>query len=513
MKTEIIINVTSYESRVAILEDNRLVELFVERPYHLRLLGNIYKGVVQNILPNLQAAFVDIGMDKNAFLHVSDMTGFPDADSEEEIDTGFKIPYGRKKIFPPIETLLKVGQEIMVQIIKEPISTKGCRVSTNINVPGRFLVLLFNSRKIGISRKIADKSERYRLRSIVSKLKPNDLGFIIRTASLDKSANYLEKDLKQLLKIYDTIQKTNNTKRGPLLLYREVDLLSSVIRDLFTPDVHAVVVDDKKQYQEIAKYLRFLKSELLDRVYYYRDTRPIFDNYHIEDDINQMLGKKVWLRRGGYLIIEQTEALISIDVNSGGFVKGENADDFILSLNLEAAREIARQLRLRDIGGLIIIDFIDMMNRNHRDKVFFELRNAMRRDRAKFFILNFSEFGLIEITRQRVRPSLLFSFSIECPICKGLGRIDSPLTTVSKIEHWFLRACNWLEDKKFTIKISPVVHDFIHHEDQGKFKEIEKRMRIEMIFEIDEELEANNFKVFSFRTGQDITDQFMNDGI
>lgn len=508
MKTDIIINVTSHETRVGILEEDKLVELFVERPFNQRILGNIYKGVVKKVLPSLQAAFVDIGQDKNAFLHVSDMVGFSSGEDDEN-ENSVVVEYSRKKIYPPIEDLLKNEHEIMVQVVKEPIGTKGPRVTTNINVPGRFLVLLMKSRKIAISRKIVDKAERSRLRRIVDEHKPHEFGFIIRTVSLDKDADLLQKDIIELTKICKQIQVDFQKKKATVLLYKEISLMSSVIRDLFSDDVTSVIVDGKKEYDEIVSYLKHIKSELHERVYFYRNERPIFDNYRIEEEITTMLDREVWMKRGGYLVIEHTEALVSIDVNSGSCTKGSNSESFILSINLEAAKEIARQLQLRDIGGLIIIDFIDMQIRQNRDKVFNELRQAMRRDRAKYFILNFSEFGLIEVTRQRVKPSFLFTYSITCPTCSGLGRIDSPLTTVSKIEHWFQRARMWLEDSKFIVKVNPIVAEFIKSEDLETFKEIQKRNRIQMILEIDNHLQACEYKILIYRTGQDITAQFL----
>jgi len=511
MNSEIIINVTSHESRVALLEDKKLVEFFVERPYDKRIFGNIYKGRVNKIIHTLQAAFIDIGLDKNAFLHVSDMEVFSEIEgiTQEENNSESRKSL-RKRVHLPIGDLIREGQEILVQVIKEPIGTKGPRVSTDINIPGRFLVLLLGSTKIAISRKISDRNERNRLKQVILEEKKEDVGVIIRTVSNGKESSYLKQDLKTLMSIYYDVLKKYKELKAPALIYKEISLLSSVIRDLLTPDVASVIVDDKKKYNAIVKYLDELKSDLKERIYYYRGEIPVFDNYEIEVEVNKIIDRIVWLRKGAYIIIEHTEALVSIDVNSGKNVKGKNFEDFILSVNIDAAIEIARQLRLRDIGGLIIVDFIDMESRINQQKVLNELKGAMKPDRAKYYILDFSEFGLVEITRQRVRPSILFTYSITCPICNGLGRIDSPLTIVSKIEHWFQRAKMWLEDYKFVVVVHKVVYDFILNEDYKKFKEIEKRNKVKLILEQDNEIDRYEFKIIDYRTRKDITGKFTN---
>jgi len=513
MKSEILINVNSHETTVALLENEKLVEFFIERPYDQRILGNIYRGTVRKIIPGLQAAFVDIGLKKNAFLHVDDMMGYPpegtysfDDDEQQEK----KVSFRHRNNQSPIQNTLKEGQDILVQVIKEPISTKGPRISTSINIPGRFVVLLVGENKIGISKKINDREERSRLKNIFSQARKNNLGCIIRTVSQGKDTAQLKKDFDSLVKIYHSIiNKFNSNKTSERLLYTEMNMISGVIRDIFSTDINSVVIDDKKGYNLIIKYLKELKSDLHKKVFFYRGDNPIFDNYHIAHDVEKILDRVVWLRNGAYLVIEHTEALVSIDVNSGKSIKGKDFENFIFKVNMDAAIEIARQLRLRDIGGIVVVDFIDMAIKSNQNKVFSQLLNSMKPDRAKYYVLNFSEFGLVQITRQRVRPSLLFSYSDLCPICKGLGRIDSPMTTVSKIEHWFQRAKMWLPDKKFILKINKIVYDFIHKEDIERFNQIQKNCGIKLILEDDPDLDRYEFKIINFRTEKDITNNFL----
>ena len=427
-------------------KDNQLVEVYIERQDNHRMVGNVYKGKVENVLPGMQAAFVDIGYELNSFLPFSEI-------DSEEYTQGHKKNKNSK--VDNIEVDLKKDQEIFVQVIKEPFAGKGPRVTTEVALPGRLLVLVPGANYIGISKKIWDKYERRRLKKIAQTLRKGDLGIIIRTVAEGKSENHIENDFKQLMESWEEIENKADGGMAPVLVYEDLETASSVVRDLLTPDVEKIIIDSKRLYNKTEKYLEDISPSLLDRLELYKLKAPLFESFGIESEIEKLMRPKAWLKSGAYLIIEKTEAMVVVDVNSGRFVGKKLHEDNSLKINLEAAREVARQLRLRDLSGLIVIDFIDMKREENRKKVFHELRKELRKDRAKVAVAPITEFGLLEMTRQRIRVSLLDSMSEECPSCKGSGKIISIETLITRIEHWLRRYKNKHMSLRIKLKLHP----------------------------------------------------------
>jgi len=498
MTKEIIINATNEETRIAILEDSRLVELFVERPEYERMVGDIYKGKVSRVLPGMQAVFIDIGLEQNAFLHFSDVSAsyqdyFIDYDEEDAPDNK---PKRRRGNDFDVAKNLKKGQDILVQIIKEPINTKGCRVTTELSLPGRFMVLIPGKRNIGISRKIAEQKERRRLKDLARQIIPEHFGVIIRTVAEKKQERELRKDLNKLMTTWKKVEAEIKSKEAPSLVYKDMAMASSIIRDLFTSDVGDVVVDSRKLMREIVSYVKYVAPHLSHKVSYYRDKLSIFDHYKIEQEIEKLGHSKVWLKNGGSLVIEPTEALVSIDVNSGKFIGRKDHDSNSLKINLEACREIARQARLRDFGGLIVIDFIDLQSEENKKKVFMELRKEFAKDRSITKIEKLSRFGLIEMTRQRVRPSVVHTINDSCPVCNGTGLVPTLNTTVSAIERWVQRYRTERGDRRITIRVTPDVFRFMN---KGRYDRRLKLMwkywmKIRLVR--DDKLSMGNFEVY-----------------
>ncbi|RKY51245.1 MAG: ribonuclease E/G, partial [Candidatus Neomarinimicrobiota bacterium] len=421
MNKEIYINDTATETRIAITEDGNLVELYIETPDEKSCVGNIYNGLVENVIPGMRAAFVDIGQKINAFLpfsevgHEGQLSTILDADEKEEGE----IPAPVKS---PEE--LKTGDPILVQVTKDSWGEKGPRVTTNISLPGRFLVLVPYANYIGISKKIQSYNRRKELKKIARSIKPEGFGLIVRTVAEDKSDEELKRDMDYLLNNWQELQKNLKRSTPPALIYRDMEITSSVIRDLFTNEVSRVLVDNKQMFRKIQTYARQVAPNLEDRIFFHK-SGSIFEIHNISKQLERSLSRRIWIRGGGHIVIEHTEALVSIDVNSGKFIGKKNQESNNLRINLEAATEIARQLRLRDIGGLIVIDFIDMEDRGNRKKLVDSFRRELQKDRAKVSVSDVSDFGLVEMTRQRIRTSLFFSTSDECPMCHGTGRIPS----------------------------------------------------------------------------------------
>ncbi|NOX37839.1 MAG: Rne/Rng family ribonuclease [Calditrichaeota bacterium] len=506
MKKEIIINSTNEDTRIALLEDGKLVELFVERPDNERMVGDIYKGKVRKVVKGMQAAFIDIGFEQDAFLHFSDMGSnvnqlFADID-EELLETN-----GGDDVDPA--DLLRNGQEIVVQIIKEPISNKGPRVTTELTLPGRFVVLVPNQHRIGVSRKISSARERRRLRQMARKILPKNFGLIIRTVAEGKSDEVLKQDLQKLLKTWNKIQNKIKNSRAPMLLFKDLGMASSVIRDLFTKDVHRVVVDSRKMYRDIVKYLREVGSELHERVEYFKSKEPIFDVFHIEEEIQKSLQKKVWMKNGGYIIIEHTEALTVVDVNSGRYFGKKDHERNSLKINLEAAREIARQLRLRDVGGLIVIDFIDMLEENNKQKVLNELRKEFARDRAVTKIEGMSRFGLVEMTRQRIRPSLIYNINEPCPLCEGSGLVPTKGTILANIERALRRYVATDLDRRIILRAHPNVVEYLNNKRLSRRLRLMWKYWIKIDTEEDPTLKPFEFRILIKKTREDVTERFV----
>ena len=464
MDKEIYISESMGESRIAIIEDGTLVEVYVEKQDQQRMVGNIYKGKVENVLPGMQAAFVDIGYDINAFLPFSEIENpayLMDIDESEDSSSNKTNRKSNKHANDNVNVDLKTGQSIFVQVIKEAFAGKGPRITTEVAIPGRLLVLVPNSKYVGISKKIWDKYERRRLKKLVSSLKDNDAGIIVRTVAEGKSEELIKNDLQNLENNWQKILKASNQKKDVELLYEDLETASSVIRDLFTPDISKIVIDSKKLFKKINSYLEDVSPNMASRLDHYKIKKPLFESMGIENEIDKLLRPKVWLKSGAYLIIEKTEAMVVVDVNSGRFVGKKNHEENSLKINLEACKEVARQLRLRDLSGLVVIDFIDMKNESNRKKIYYELRKELKKDRAKVAVSPISDFGLLEMTRQRIRLSLLDSMSDECPTCKGAGRIMSRETLITRIDHWLRRYKTKNRRLKLKLELHPEIADFL----------------------------------------------------
>lgn len=437
MNSELIINVAPWETRVALLENSNVVEFHIERAAKPGYVGNIYKGRVVRVLPGMQAAFVDIGLERTAFLYVTDvydhlsefevMLGRSEYPEDADISIGMEEEPDLHYTPPPfrIEELLHEGQEILVQVAKEPIGSKGARVTSHISLPCRHLVIMPTMNHVGISRRIEDETERARLKAIIEASRPDGMGFIARTASEGVNPEDIDMEIDFLLKMWKDVQRKAATISIPGLVYEDLDITLRAVRDLFTGDVNRLVVDSESSYERILKFLETFAGHLRTNVELYRQPVPIFDAFGVEVDISRALGKKVWLKSGGYIVIESTEALTAIDVNTGRFVGKRNLEDTILKTNLEAAREIACQLRLRNIGGLIIVDFIDMDDFQNREDVFNALKDALSKDKCKSNVLRMSELGLIQMTRKRNRESLSRHLTEPCFYCEGAGILKS----------------------------------------------------------------------------------------
>ena len=454
MKREIIVNASMTQTRVAILEDGHLVELMIDDVKARSIAGNIYKGRVLKILPGMQAAFVDIGLNKDAFLYVRDIfedveeyeqllslgetDGGAPADSAEDLRPA-PPPPGKRHSHPSIEELIQEGQEILVQVAREPLGTKGARITSHITLPGRFLVYMPMESHIGVSRKIENEGERQRLKHIVEELNQKNEGVIVRTAGVGKSRAELQGDLEFLRSLWQKIRQKADGVKGPALVQKDLDLVFRLFRDLFTRDVARLVVDSPSEYERCLEFTESLFPDLRSLLYLYTEDDPILKSFGIEKEIEKALRPKVWLKSGGYIVIEETEALVSIDVNTGKYVGKHDFEETIFRTNLEAAREIARQVRLRDLGGIIIIDFIDMARQEHRDKVVIELKEALKPDRSPTNVSLLSDLGLVEMTRKRVKQGLIRSISQACPICAGTGAVRA----LPSIAHQILREVEW----------------------------------------------------------------------
>jgi ribonuclease G len=511
MKTEIYINQGVHESRIAIVEDDSLAELWVERPESERMVGDIYLGKVNAVLPSLQAAFVDIGLERTAFLQVRDMVEAENEDDDSHSNGNGRRNGRRPRQYPPIQDLLKKGQEILVQITKEPISTKGARITTQIALAGRFVVLMPTGDWVGVSRKISSWNERRRLRDVVRKLTPEGYSCIVRTEGRGQAEKDFRKDIKQLQRTLRRMGKKAKKSKAPALVHQEMGMTSSVIRDLFTDNVDRLVVDSRELYNEIQDYLKSVSPTLRKRVEFYREKKPIFDHFRIEKELEKLTEREVHMRRGGSLVIDHAEAGTFIDVNSARNSGKRDQEEGILHSNLEAAREVARQLRLRDIGGIIVIDFIDMHEERNRRKLVDAMIEETRRDRAKVSISpQVSEFGLIEMTRQRVRPNLLHTHSEPCPTCDGTGRVMGPDTTITKIERWLRRAYAGNGDRRFTLRVHPDVAAHMRSDNGGRLKELRKATKARLDIEEDLSMSKQDYRFISSRRELDVTAEYRN---
>ena len=504
MHKEIFINESMGETRIAIQEDGQLVEVYIEKQDNHRMVGNVYKGKVENVLPGMQAAFVDVGYELNAFLPFSEI-GSDEFIIEENGNK--KNRNNRNNKYDNIEVDLKKDQEIYVQVIKEPFAGKGPRVTTEVALPGRLLVLVPNANYIGISKKIWDKYERRRLKKIAQRLREGNIGVIIRTVAEGKSEEHIENDFNQLINNWNEIENKADREEAPALVYEDLETASSVVRDLLTPDVEKIIIDSKRLYKKTQRYLEDISPSLLDRLELYKLKSPLFESFGIESEIEKVMRPKVWLKSGAYLIIEKTEAMVVVDVNSGRFVGKKLHEENSFKINLEAAREVARQLRLRDLSGLIVIDFIDMKQDENRKKIYHELRKELRKDRAKVAVAPITEFGLLEMTRQRIRVSLLDSMSEECPSCHGSGRIISQETLITRIDHWLRRYKSKHRSLRLRLQLHPQNADYLSGEKKHVLRGLMWQNFVHLKIEENVELPQDEFRFLRTKDGEDVTDE------
>jgi len=518
MKRDIYINASSRETRVAILEDDQLVELMIDRPDNRRMVGDIYLGKVEAVLPGIQAAFVDIGTEKSAFLHASDLVFPGDEDDDEEDDDDTEQDEeeesagearNRRPKAPPIQDLLKRGQDILVQVSKEPISTKGPRVTAQVSLAGRFLVYMPSASRVGVSRKIGERAERQRLREMVRAVLPADTGgVIVRTVGEDATQQTFQRELNTLTGQWKRIKRKTHFVRAPALLHRETSLTRGLTRDLFSTKVDSLVVDSRQIYNEITEYLKGIAPELIERVQMYEEPVSLFDKLEIEGEIRDLFKRRCDLPSGGYLIIEQTEALVSVDVNSGRYTGKKDPEKTILKTNMEAAHEVARQLRLRDIGGIIVCDFIDMETRSNRDRVLQELRTYLAHDRARTKAFAVSELGLVEMTRQRVRAGHYHNLTDPCPTCGGTGRVFTPESTMRRLERSVKRAAAEGRKDNLILKVHPDVAMYVLEAERDFTKKLEKGLGFSVELRDDPLLKPDEFKLVVKGAERDVTQRY-----
>lgn len=539
MKKEIIMNTTANEIRIAITEDGRLAEFFVETPEKERSVGDIYLGKVARVMPGIKAAFIDIGMKQDAFLHFSDigksldeysslMSGGEEIDSEEDEEevvldaageskgeaTSVSNPQGHRrrtgdngKRESPVPKL-QTGQEILVQVTKEPVGKKGVRVTSEISLPGRFLVLLPSNGRVGVSKKIMNFREKRRLRRAVGDLLPPGFGAIIRTVAEGKGEELIQQDFQDLINTWQEIEKSVKSEKAPALLYKDLNTTSSVMRDLFGDQVERVIVDSKKLFKETRAYVKYVQPSLLDKIELYKGKEPVFDVYGIEKEVATALGRKVWLKSGGYIYIEQTEAMVVIDVNSGRYAAKKEQELNSLRTNLEAARELVRQLRLRDIGGLIVVDFIDLEDDRNKKKVYDELRKEFRKDRAKVTVLPMTEFGLAQITRQRIRQNVMHSFTEPCPTCGGSGLVQSKPAILNQIERWIQRFKSESREFRLVLQCNPSIAQYLTEGTISRLARLMLKFFVRIKIEQDPKLPIEEFRFISRKRNKDVTQEY-----
>jgi ribonuclease G len=501
MKQEIFINSTPQESRIAIMEDGLLAEFLIERKEEMGIAGNIYKGKVARVLPGMQAAFVEIGMEKAGFLHASDFFAVPEESQalpppgdDVEFDEAPKPPPHSRRL--PLEKRVSRGQEILVQVAKDPLGTKGARVTSHISLPGRYMVFMPQTKHIGISRRIESEEERKRLREIAHTIGTTHGGFILRTACEGRTKREIQRDLAFLAKLWKRIRKKAETMAAPALIHQDLDLITRTIRDFFTTDTEQVVIDSPKDHRRVVDFVHQFMPRLKSKIILYGEPKPLFEHHGIEEKIEKAVERRVWLRSGGYIIIERTEALTAIDVNTGRFVGKRNQEDTILKTNLEAAQEVVRQLRLRNVGGIIIIDFIDMEKEANRKKVYEALKEALKKDKARSNILKISELGLVEMTRQRSRESLENQLLSPCPYCEGRGRIKSSVTIAYDVLRAIKRQQADLTDgKNIIVRLHPDVANFLYDEKTNSLDNLEREINHKIIIKVSHELRHEQYEI------------------
>jgi ribonuclease G len=479
-----------HESRVAVLEDDQLTELFVERVRSGGLVGNVYKGRVTRVLPGMQAAFVNIGLERDAFLYVSDVADH-DAVDPAEIDE--EAPAPRPSL--NIDELLQQGEEILVQVTKDPLPNKGARITAHITLPGRYLVLLPGVHHLGVSRRIEDEAERQRLLELLESLDFPHGGMIVRTVGEGRGLAEFQHDLEYLGRLWDRIETQSGRVLPPTLVHQELDVTLRTVRDLFSHEFEILWVDGAETYERIVDFLDQVQPRLLDRVKLFPRENSLFRQFRIDEEIEAALRSKVWLKSGGYLVIHQTEALVAIDVNTGRFTGGLDLEDTVLRTNLEAIKEVVRQIRLRDLGGIIVLDLIDMMEEEHRQQVFCALEGELEKDRAKNRVLKISEFGLVELTRKRSRPSLERLLTQPCPYCRGRGRIRSVATTCLSLRRAALDLAPAVGTGEILLRVHPEVAQALQTDERAILDELQQVLGGRLVVQSDAEMHHERFDV------------------
>jgi len=502
MYNYLLINANPYEIRIALVEHGNLVEFYQERPVEKGLVGNIYQGRVVRVLPGMQAAFVDLGLERTGFLYVDDVSTdnkhFEDRMMKNGCQSCCETPELIKEepaTQVNIEDLLTEGQEVMVQICKEPLGTKGARLTCNITLPCRNLVYMPMTDHIGISRKVEGDEDRQRLREEIENLRPQDAGFIVRTVAENASREDLEADMEFLLHLWGEIKDRATKASVPSMVYEDLDITQRAVRDLFTPDIQRVVVDDKQTYERVCNFVETFVPQLRNRISLYENEVPLMDAYGVEVEISRALEKKVWLRSGGYIIIETTEALTVVDVNTGRYVGRKDLEETIFKTNMEAVKEIAYQLRLRNIGGIIIIDFIDMDQESHREDVFNALQEAVKKDKSRANILKVSEFGLVQMTRKRDRENLSQMMCEPCMYCGGDGLLKSRRSVCYEIFRKLSHEGPKMTGSTVTIKVHPSVADLMLKDETLNTENLEKETRKRFIIVADNDMYLEKYEI------------------
>ncbi|MCX8064657.1 MAG: Rne/Rng family ribonuclease [Candidatus Hydrogenedentes bacterium] len=494
---ELVINVEKLETRIALLENNKLAELIIERAEAPSLVGNIYKGRVEDIVAGIQAAFINIGTGKNGFLYVSDISKeFEDFTIDEEMvpkpiyKKGFQGP-------PKIQDLIRENQYLLVQVVKDQIGNKGARLTTFITLPGRYVVLFPTINATGISRKIDSEKERERLKKIIQQIKPKDMGIVLRTASNNKPLEDLKNDVDYLLRLWEQIQNKFHSLKGPGLIREDLSPILRVVRDRFTKEINRLTIDDAYYYEKILKFLDILDPHLKTRVKLYKLKTPIFSKMNIEKEIEKLFHRNVPLKSGGYITIDLTEALVAIDVNTGSFTGKKELEETILQTNLEAAEEIARQVRLRDLSGIIVIDFIDMTQEQNRKKLLNHFLESLKNDRAKITISEITQLGMIEMTRQRVKQNVVKTLSQSCPYCEGKGYIRSVTTVMMEISRRLKEISVTAREKKFILQAHPAIIKRYREEYSEILDDFCKKNNIEINLESVSDFHLEDYRILS----------------
>lgn len=494
MQKEILINVEPQEKRVAVVEGGMLEEFYIERPSEVSLVGNIYKGTVNSIMSGIGAAFVDIGFSRNGFLYVSDIMA---PASEFDLLEEQRTPHAHVPRPKPgdIDKLVKKGQEVLVQVVKEPIGSKGPRLTTHTGIPGRFVVLMPLDRRLGISKRVSDVKERVRLREILKKVMSGvNMGLIVRTAGVGKSENEFKREVRYLTALWRNIKNIANKTKAPHIIHEEYGLTFRILRDIFSEDVSRVLVDNRDEYKKLMHFAHAIMPVMKRKLMFYQERLGLFESRGIEKEIEKLYRKKIELKCGGYIYIEETEGLIAIDVNSGRFSK-KQMEETALKVNSEAAVEIARQIRLRDIGGIIIIDFIDMIKEVNRRKIFDILIDGFKRDKAKINILKMSEFGIVQMTRQRIRRGVKSVSYRDCPYCHGRGSVKSATTMSIEVLRAIKKDIEKSRLKEIRAFVHPDVANYLLNEDRPSIAKLESAYRTKIVIIAEPEMHIENFRI------------------